>query len=294
MRSTHVVYAVIVAAASSLGLMQLTIDGDALAANPAAETDAATMGDGVAATVGDAMSTTPTSADAAAPPSGAGASAGSNMDPKDAGGQKPSEGSLISVKMLLEGRCKTAICVDLGARDSWLGIEPLVELPIGKTFSFNSGGLADYVNNTDVGLTFNAGLRVWIFQDWISFSIYLSQPLTPKDSLIRVAGSSFEYPASYVRRPYPGLGIGLLFDTLWIGIDRDELHNGSSAAGSSFNPEFAPNAMISGAWTFTVAIQPFTMFRTGIGTLLSHKEKEKDAEKMAEASRTDGGADGGG
>jgi hypothetical protein len=177
----------------------------------------------------------------------------------------------LTVDQLLAGRCATAICPSPfhGA----LGIEPIVELPIGKSFTFNKGGLADYINNTDVGVSFAAGLRVWILNDWVSFALYLSQPLTPKDSQLRATGSSFVYPATYVRRSFIGGAIGFLFDTLWIGIDRDSLNNGADGSGTAINPAFPPNAVISRVWTYTVAIQPISTFRTGIGTAMA-KQKQ--------------------
>ena len=135
----------------------------------------------------------------------------------------------------------------------------------------NTGGLADYINNTDLKISFSAGLRVWILQDWVSLSVYLSQPVTPKDSKVQLAGSPYQYPASYIRRPFPGLALGLLFDTLWIGLDREELRNGSDGS-QNINPQYPPNTQVAGVWAWTIAIQPFTTFRTGLGTALSNKK----------------------
>jgi hypothetical protein len=177
--------------------------------------------------------------------------------------------------LLLDGRCKTAICLKAFNQKNWLGIEPLIELPIGKTFTFNTGGLADFVNNNDFSVRFTAGLRVWLFKDWVSLAIYLSQPVTPKDSHVRITGSEFSYPATYVRRPYPGFALGFLFDVMWLGIDRDELRNGTTDDTSVRDASFPRNALVSGAWTFTLAFQPFTSFRTGIGTVLSKQATDQ-------------------
>ena len=115
----------------------------------------------------------------------------------------------------------------------------------------------------------------------MSVAVYLSQPITPQDSHVTVPGSPFQYPATYVRRPYPGIGLGFLYDVLWIGLDRDELHNGTESSSSFNNPAFPPNALISGVWTWTLAIQPITAFRTGIGTALSQKSQSSSSSSSS-------------
>ena len=175
------------------------------------------------------------------------------------------------VDNLLAARCHTALCFRNGAADKWLGIEPLVELPVGKAFSVSGGSLSDYVNNHDIRVDLAAGLRVWIFRDVVSLSVYLSKALTAAP--VRIAGSSFSYPANDVRRPYPGLALGLLYDSLWVGLDRDELRNGDTGDATADNPAYPPNALVSSSWTVTIAVQPFTSFRTAIG-LATGKKKE--------------------
>lgn len=236
-----------------------------------------------------------------ATPSDATTTVDAEADATAAGGRRESVQDSAGIdQLLLEGRCKTAICLNAFDRRNWLGIEPLVELPIGKTFTFNTGGLADYVNNNDITVKFTAGLRVWFFKDWVSLGIYLSQPITPKDSQVRIPGSEFAYPASYVRRPYPGFALGFLFDVLWLGIDRDELRNGTSDDSAARDPSFPRNALVSGVWTFTLALQPFTTFRTGLGTVVSksdsdsRKTLEEENKKLktqleAERAKTDAG-----
>ncbi|HEY8087824.1 MAG TPA: hypothetical protein VIF09_08265, partial [Polyangiaceae bacterium] len=83
-------------------------------------------------------------------------------------------------------------------------------------------------------------------------------------------------------------------DTLWLGIDRDELRNGSDGS-SNINPQFPPNGLVSGVWTFTVAIQPFTAFRTGIGTVLTKQNASSpSAAPSASAPPTQPASGGGG
>jgi hypothetical protein len=173
------------------------------------------------------------------------------------------------VGTILEARCATAICFDNGTTKNWLGIEPLVELPVGKSFAIGHTSLSDWVNNHELHVDLAAGIRIWMFRDIVSFSLYLSKPLS--DTPVRLEGSSFVYPGSSIRRPFPGASIGLLFDSLWIGFDRDELRNGDGqadhdATGGSLNSAYPPNEVISSSWTVTVAIQPVTAFRTAIGT----------------------------
>lgn len=173
------------------------------------------------------------------------------------------------VETILEARCATAICFNNGSTKNWLGIEPLVELPVGKSFAIGHTSLSDWVNNHELHVDLAAGIRVWMFRDVVSFSMYLSKPLS--DTPVRLEGSSFVYPGSSIRRPYPGAALGLLFDSIWIGFDRDELRNGDSqtnrdATGGSLNSAYPPNEVISSSWTVTVALQPVTAFRTAIGT----------------------------
>lgn len=183
------------------------------------------------------------------------------------------------VETLLEARCATAICFENGGTKYWLGIEPLVELPVGKSFAIGNTTLSDWVNNHEIRVDLAAGLRVWFFRDVVSFSVYLSKALN--DSPVRLEGSPFVYPGASIRRPYPGAAFGLLFDSLWVGIDRDELRNGdgqapASGATGSLNPGFPPNEVISSAWTVTIALQPVTAFRTAIGTAVqSMKSRSK-------------------
>lgn len=193
---------------------------------------------------------------------------------KAAAAKAPSRAGQALVKELLAARCKTAICFDrrgAGARrENWFGIEPLVELPVGKSFALGSGGLADYVNNHSLRIDFTAGLRVWVHQDWVSGSVYLSQPLI--DRPVRVPGSSFEYPASALRRPYPGVALGVFFDTLWLALDRDELRNPDSVGTAQADPGFPPNGLVDSCWTLTIALQPLTAFRTAIGRAVEKRE----------------------
>lgn len=169
------------------------------------------------------------------------------------------------VDQILHARCKAAIC--FGERMQ-VGIEPLVELPVGKSFSANRGPLADYVNNHDIKIDLAAGVRVWAFRDMVSLSIYLSKPLS--DRSVRLPGSAFDYPPSALRRPYPGLALGLLYDTIWLGLDRDELRNTDSTSGVAHDPAYPPNGIIGASWTLTLALQPVTAFRTSIGAAVNN------------------------
>lgn len=47
------------------------------------------------------------------------------------------------VDKLLSARCSTAICFQNGGQPNWLGIEPLVELPVGISFAVNDSALSD-------------------------------------------------------------------------------------------------------------------------------------------------------
>jgi hypothetical protein len=168
------------------------------------------------------------------------------------------------VDNLLRARCSTAICFANGADQYWLGIEPLVELPVGISSAIGNTSLAEYINNHELRVDLAAGLRVWLFDDVVSLSVYLSKPLI--DSNVRPVGADFAYPGTAVRRAFPGFALGLLFDSIWVGFDRNELRNGDGENPMAFNSDFPPNYVVSSAWTVTIALQPVTAFRTAIGT----------------------------
>jgi hypothetical protein len=174
------------------------------------------------------------------------------------------------VDELLRARCQVAICF---GENRAVGIEPLVELPIGKSFSASTGPVADYVNNHDIQVDLAAGIRVWGFRDIVSLAVYLSRPLS--DRSVRIPGSDFQYPSTALRRPYPGVALGLLWDSIWLGFDRDELRNPDSTVGVTRDPGYPPNALVGSSWTLTLALQPVTAFRTGIGLLSLRKEERK-------------------
>jgi hypothetical protein len=182
---------------------------------------------------------------------------------------RPEEKS--GVEAYLKARCASALCFEAG----WIGIEPLVELPIAKSFAIGNGSLAQYVNNHDITLQLAAGIRVWAFSDLISFAAYLSVPLS--SSAVRVEGSEFTYPGASIRRPYPGIAIGLLYDIVWIGFDHDELRNGDSSDASAYNPEYPSNGRVSSCTTISIALQPVTAARALFGAIRNESQgKEKD------------------
>lgn len=187
-------------------------------------------------------------------------------------------------------RCQTALC---WGPSNKFAFEPLAELPVGKTFALSHSGLARYINGTDVAVSFTAGLRFWSHWDWFSIAIYLSKPLVVNKDLIHVSGSTHEFNSSQIRRPYPGLAIGLFGDNLWISLDYDQLRNGNY--GDQRAPEFRPNDIVSHTLTLSVAIAPVTGFRNGIGlgTALARERREAAAaaataaaeKKAAEAAK---------
>lgn len=181
------------------------------------------------------------------------------------------------IDVLLEGRCQTAICFNNGSSKHWLGIEPLVELPVGKSFAIGTSSISDYVNNHDIRVDLAAGLRVWAFRDVLSLSLYISKPLT--SSNVRLKGSTFSYPGASVVRPYPGVALGLLYDSIWLGFDRDELRNGDSSDTTAFNAQFPPNQVVSSTWTVTLALEPVTAFRSAIGAAVHSANKKSDGSQ---------------
>lgn len=149
-------------------------------------------------------------------------------------------------------------------------IEPLAELPVGAMMAVPNSALAKFINGNDISVTFTAGVRFWLLWDWFSLDIHLSKPLYPSDKTIRLSSTGAEYDASSVRRVVPGLGIGLVGDVLWLGVDYDQLRHRPVVDGA-LDP-FKPNDVITGAVVFTVAIAPVAAFRNGIGALKSREK----------------------
>ena len=174
----------------------------------------------------------------------------------------PLDSDRSAVDRYLKARCRSALCV---GEDNWIGIEPLVELPVGKAFALGTPSFADHINNHGFRVELTAGLRVWVFRDLISFSIYLSTPLS--DETVRLDGIDATFPGSAIHRPYPGVAVGLLYDFLWIGFDHDQLRNGDGSQNSGYTPLYPPNAVISSTTVVTFAIQPITAVRTLLGAV---------------------------
>lgn len=169
-------------------------------------------------------------------------------------------------------RCKTAIC--FGEDNKW-ALEPLAELPIGSTFSPWNGRshpLGSYINNHTYSASLNAGIRFWLFWDWVSLATYFSAPLTGDDT-IRIPGSSYEFSSNRVKRPYPGIAVGLFGDIVWLGANIEELHNGDT--DQSRDPTYARNAVIDRELTLTIAFAPLAMIRDGIGIGTATSDEKK-------------------
>jgi hypothetical protein len=181
-----------------------------------------------------------------------------------------------------QARCGTALC--FGPANKF-AFEPLVELPIGKTVAFPGSGLGRFINGNDVSLSFNAGVRFWVAWDWVSFAVYFSKPILPADQVIHVMGSPYAYPATGVRRPLPGVGLGLFGDILWVGFDYDQLRNGN---GDQRDPLFPANSIVSRAFVVSFAIAPITALRTGIGSAVSRARERRDDALRAEAATNPG------
>lgn len=156
-------------------------------------------------------------------------------------------------------RCQTALC--WGDHNRY-GIEPIAELPVGKTFSIVKGSLADFENSHDISASLAAGIRVWFAYDLISIALYFSKPIISADAKIRLPGSSFEYSTANIRTPYPSIGVGLFGDMIWIGIDYDELHNGDSDTNRDLN--YGRNFTVSRAVTITIGLATISTARNSL------------------------------
>lgn len=221
----------------------------------------------------------PGSGSVASAPSGASATtktpeAGTTSIPGSARAPTADIAPATSLPDILAGarkaRCYTALC--FGKNDEF-GLEPLVELPIGKTFAItghNSGALGAWIDSHDLSVSFSGGLRFWFDYDMFSVSLYFSEPLNNLKTL-HVAGSSFDYPASNIRRPYPGIALGFLGDTLWLGFDYQDLVNGDTPQHA--DPNYPLDAPVSQAVSVTIGLATITAIRNGIGAYQAQKNE---------------------
>jgi hypothetical protein len=190
------------------------------------------------------------------------------------GASQPTTRSLATVlQKMRDARCATAYC--FGRDGDEFAVEPLADIPIGKTFVVaDRGSLGTFINNHSASATLTAGIRVWALYDLASLSMYLSKPVFTTEDHIRVHGSAYEQPITRVKQPYPGIALGLLADALWIGFDINELHNGSD--DNDRDPRYTRDAVISRAFTWTVAISPITLARNGLGTIASNRKRNSE------------------
>ena len=176
-------------------------------------------------------------------------------------------------------RCNLALCTN----DQWFAVELLVELPVGKTFALGStNSLSNWINSHNLDAKLAGGLRFWGFHDWASISVYSSAPLTEGGQTVYVPGSEYEHPTSNIRRPYPGLALGLFGDSLWIGFDYQKLVNGDTRSRSDVN--YAPNQTIAEAWSVTVGLATVTGIRSGLGAANAASKKSTDDENGENAT----------
>ena len=156
-----------------------------------------------------------------------------------------------------EARCQTALC---WWPDNFWGLEVLAEAPLGATFAVGQGNFSNFLDNGGFSAQLTAGLRLWTAWDWVSVSVYFSKLVfQSSDANIRIKGFEFEHPVSSVRRPYPGVALGLVSDILWLGLDYNALYNGSGVAA---DPHFPEHSRITGAFTLTISIAPITLARS--------------------------------
>lgn len=164
-----------------------------------------------------------------------------------------------------EARCATALC---WWPDNFWGLEILAEAPLGSSFALQPHLLGGFLDNNGFTVQLTAGVRLWSLWDYVSVSVYFSKlAFQSNDAAIRIPGYAYEHPTSSIRRPYPGVAVGLLADILWIGFDYNLLYNGS---GSNRDPHFRENSRLASAWTMSIAIAPINLGRS-IGAAASKR-----------------------
>jgi hypothetical protein len=168
----------------------------------------------------------------------------------------------------LKLRCKTAICLfgeDGGeGTGKWFGVEPVLELPIGKTFYISGSpylsNATDYVkqitetDSLNVGVI--AGVRLWFVYDLFSVGILLLNISAKNDIQVAEGPTVKTLSGSALRTATPGLTIGVFGDVVVFNVYKYVLRNDGTAVGN-----VPPYGSLSGGTLASVAIAPFTLFK---------------------------------
>lgn len=160
-----------------------------------------------------------------------------------------------------KARCYTAYCWG-GEDGTFYGIEPMLDLPIGTSFSLGGGGLSAFSNSSDISIQFTAGLRLWVLNDLLSLSMFFGKPVYTGRETVRLKGSDTEHPTSSIRRIGPSFALGFFGDVLFLGGGYDVLTN---SPGSGRDPNYGSNEVLSRTITITIGIAPFTAARNVAG-----------------------------
>jgi hypothetical protein len=198
--------------------------------------------------------------------------------------KQPTPGATTTLlDRIVESKCKTSLCF----ADNWLGFEPLLDLPTGASLITlpmgEDQGLGDYIKTHPLNASFKGGVRMWLFHDVVGIGVYYSsQSYRPdSDPNLRLRGSTFEYPASQIRRPYPGVALTFLAGMAWIGLDIDELTNRDVDAGR--DPDYPRNWAVNRVGTLTFGISPASVLKdlVGLGNTPEKSVASKEAPPAA-------------
>jgi len=156
------------------------------------------------------------------------------------------------VRAGIESRCKLALCFQHRKSGRLWGLEFLAEVPMGFTFSAHvNSSFGRFLNERPATISVKGGVRFIIPNLYFSsISAYMSTRDVTGFTAIKLDGNRFEYDPGSIRRPYPGVSVGLFGDLFWLGFDIEELRN----LGESPNPAFPVGATVARTITFTLAI----------------------------------------
>lgn len=160
-------------------------------------------------------------------------------------------------------RCKTALCFG-GDGDTAIGVEPILELPIGKAFLWHSTGAENLVRQSvetdSLNVSLAAGARLWVFQDLVSFGMIFVN-LSLKDEF---STGTKNLSSSSMRSQFPGAILGLFADTIVVMAYPYVLRNDSSPTTID-DRNLKAYEEISRGWLGMVAVAPFTTIKNIVG-----------------------------
>jgi len=186
---------------------------------------------------------------------------------------------------ILENRCETAFCFGGEGEGMMFAVEPMLDLPIGKSFIIHQKArrrvkdLGRRVAEGDaLNLSLQAGARLWIYYDLVSIGALFLNVSLKKD----IPTGDKTFGGSALATPAPGVVIGFFADIIQLSLFRFTIRNDGTdydihASDGRTIAHYAPYAELSSGWMGTLSFAPFTALRNLGGFVGSKKAQPAGA-----------------